>query len=130
MNRSQEKGKWGERIAARYLKCKGYQVVACNYSSRYGEIDIIAKDTQYIVFVEVKTRGGSWGTVISPAEAVTWTKRKKMIQTALVYLSKYPTKVQPRFDIIEILERDSQEGFCKLRQIENAFSLEVGDGIF
>lgn len=128
MNRSLEEGKWGERIAACYLCRKGYQVVTCNYRSRYGEIDIIAQDTQYIVFVEVKTRDERRG--IFPAEAVTWTKRKRMIQTALVYLSKYPTKLQPRFDIIEILRQASQENSCKLRQIENAFSLEVGDGIF
>ncbi len=128
MNRSKEKGTWGEGIAARYLSRKGYRVTARNYSSRYGEIDIIAQNTQYIVFAEVKLRRR--GDSVSPAETVTWTKQKKIIQTALVYLSKYPTELQPRFDIIEILEQGVQEGYCRLRQIENAFSLEVGDGIF
>lgn len=128
MNSSRYKGNQGEEIAVRCLTSKGYRILQRNYHSRFGEIDIIAANSQYIVFVEVKLRReDSW---VSPVEAVTRAKRNRILQTALCYFAECPTQLQPRFDIIEIWEPFPAEGTYRVRTIENAFSLEVGNGIF
>ena len=106
------KGAIGEVVAARFLREKGYTVVSSNYRCRQGEIDIIATTKDYIVFAEVKTRRHN--SMYSPREAVTWQKQRRLIQTALIYLSKYTTDLQPRFDVIEVLPGE-------IRHIENAF---------
>ena len=64
-----EKGKKGEFLAARYLEEKGYTVIARNYHSRYGEIDLICRKDSYLVFIEVKARKVS--SLVNPLEAVT-----------------------------------------------------------
>ncbi len=66
-------GAAGEVLAARILRDKGYTILAANVRSRFGEIDIIAADRQYIAFVEVKTR--SEGALYAPREAVTGKSR-------------------------------------------------------
>lgn len=94
------RGAAGEVLAARFLRDKGWHILVANYRTRFGEIDIIADDGQYIVFVEVKTRGeNAWFT---PAEAVTADKQRKLIHTAGLFLQKYPSKLQPRFDVVEV----------------------------
>lgn len=128
MNPSKSRGDQGEEIAVRCLLCKGYRILKRNYRSRFGEIDIIAANDQYIVFVEVKLRREA--SMVSPVEAVTRAKQNKVIQTALCYLAKFPTELQPRFDIIEIWKPLREQGGYRFRMIENAFSLEVGNGIF
>lgn len=90
-------GKAGEEYTAQWLEAKGYGILAKNYHSRYGEIDIIAENDEYIVFVEVKTRQS--GAMVSALEAVTREKQRKILLTAQTYLSKYPTDLQPRFDV-------------------------------
>ena len=80
--------------------------MARNYHSRYGEIDIIAADSEYIAFIEVKTR--KKGSLYIPAEAVTFSKQKKLILTAQEYLLEHPSRLQPRFDVCEVYG-DSQE---------------------
>ncbi len=98
------RGAAGEVLAARFLRDKGWEILVANYRTRFGEIDIIADDGQYIVFVEVKTRGeNAWFT---PAEAVTADKRRKIIHTAGLFLQKYPSVHQPRFDVIEVWNDD------------------------
>lgn len=94
-------GAAGEVLAARFLRDKGYTITAANVRSRFGEIDIIAEDAQYIAFVEVKTR--SEDAIYAPREAVTLAKQRKIIGTAALYLQRHPTKKQPRFDVIEIV---------------------------
>lgn len=98
------KGIAGEVIAARFLREKGYTLLSSNYRSRFGEIDIIASDGPYIVFVEVKTR--SEGSMILPREAVTEDKQKKILRTAALYIRAYPSNLQPRFDIVEVWVSD------------------------
>ena len=93
-------GPWGEDLAAKFLKRAGYAVVACNYHSRFGEIDLIVKDKHYIVFVEVKLRKSAQFT--SAREYVDYRKQKKIIATASMWLSFNETELQPRFDVIEI----------------------------
>ena len=97
---AQDKGRAGEDYTAKWLENHGYSIVERNYHSRFGEIDIIAKDSQYILFVEVKTRES--GSMVSGAEAVTKSKQRKLIMTAQMYLqeSRYP--LQPQFDVAAV----------------------------
>ena len=83
-------GEYGEIIAARYLRTHGYIIVQNNYRCKFGEIDIVAEDKKYVVFVEVKTR--SMGMKYSPADAVDSAKRNKIIAICrhhYVYIEKF-----------------------------------------
>ena len=80
-------GKIGEEYARRLMQKQGYLILDANYYSRFGEIDIIATDRQYIVFVEVKTRDANCKG--EPVELVTAVKQKKIVQTALLYLQEH-----------------------------------------
>jgi len=93
-------GDWGEGVAARYLQRCGYEIVATGYRSRYGEIDLIVRDAQYLLFVEVKTRRSAH--FAEAREAVDFRKMEKIRQTAELYLSEHETELQPRFDVIEL----------------------------
>lgn len=95
------KGAAGEVLAARYLRDKGYQILASNYRCRLGEVDIIAKEGPYIAFVEVKTRRSDG--MYAPKEAVTAAKQQRLIRTAALYLMNESVDGQPRFDVIEIV---------------------------
>ncbi|MBQ8752301.1 MAG: YraN family protein [Clostridia bacterium] len=100
------KGAAGEVLAARFLREKGYTILTANYRTRQGEIDIIACDETYILFVEVKTR--EEGALYAPREAVTAAKQRRIVAAALRYLQESPTPLQPRFDVIEILTRKNR----------------------
>ena len=106
-------GTIGEIDAEKYLKDKGYAIVATNYKNRLGEIDIVAKDKNVLVFVEVKRRATlAFGR---PCEAVDERKQHKIRKTAELYLvttKNYYADV--RFDVIEILGEE-------INHIENAF---------
>ena len=93
-------GDWGEDVAARYLREQGYEIVAQGYRSRYGEIDLIARDAQYLAFVEVKTRKSAHFS--EAREAISPSKIRKIRQTAEMYWLGHETDLQPRFDVIEI----------------------------
>jgi len=98
------RGVAGEVLAARFLRDKGYRIMSSNYRSRFGEIDIIAQDGQYIVFVEVKAR--SENSFYMPREAVTEDKQEKILKTAALYIRAYPSNLQPRFDVVEVWVTD------------------------
>lgn len=100
MGRNNINGAWGEAQAADYLRKKHYQLVAAGYRSRFGEIDLIVKDRKFLVFVEVKLRKN--GTFAQAMEYVDRRKQDKLRITASIYLSEHPTKLQPRFDVVEI----------------------------
>ena len=87
-------------MAAEYLRKKRYALVAANYRSRFGEIDLIVRDGKYLVFVEVKTR--KTADFAQAREFVDWRKQDKLRMTASMYLAENPTKLQPRFDVVEI----------------------------
>lgn len=93
-------GPWGEARAAEYLRRKGYVLVAANYRCRFGEIDLIVRDRHYLVFVEVKLRKNA--DFAQAREFVDYRKQQRLRTTASIYLSRYPTALQPRFDVIEI----------------------------
>ena len=87
-------------MAARYLQKKRYAIVATNYRCRFGEIDLIVSNRKYLVFVEVKLRKSS--DFAQAMEYVDYRKQNRIRTTAQMYLSQNPTKLQPRFDVIEI----------------------------
>lgn len=94
-------GKRGEDEAARYLEKRGYKVIASNYRCRLGEIDIIARDGDALVFVEVKTRGGAgYG---SGAEAVDARKQRRIIAVSEVYMNENNiSDTAVRYDVVSI----------------------------
>ena len=100
-------GKMGEAFARRLLQEQGYCICAVNFSSRYGEIDIIAQKDGTICFVEVKTRKS--GSAVTGECAVTPAKQKKLLRTAMVYLQRFPTGAQMRFDVCSIRTGKSGE---------------------
>jgi putative endonuclease len=113
-------GRWGEQKAAEYLKRKKFEIIGLNYRCRFGEIDIIAKNGKYIVFVEVKLRKSA--DFAQAAEYVTYAKRQRLLTTAELYLSENPAGLQPRFDIIEIYAPEgTSTRELKINHIENAF---------
>ena len=118
-------GKIGEDYTAAMLEKRGWTVLERNYHSRYGEIDIIARDGQYIVFVEVKTRRVAG--LDHPLAAVTRSKQQKLMKTALLYLSEHPEAQQYdcRFDVAG-LTTDSAGKVLHVDYIENAFEGEPG----
>ena len=93
-------GAWGEAIAAKYLQKKRYKLVACGYRCRFGEIDLIVKNRKFLVFIEVKLR--KTADFAAAREFVDGNKQDRLRATASMYLSQNPTKLQPRFDVIEI----------------------------
>ena len=93
-------GAWGEAIAAKYLQKNRYKLVACGYRCRFGEIDLIVKNRKFLVFVEVKLR--KTADFAAAREFVDGNKQDRLRATASMYLSQNPTKLQPRFDVIEI----------------------------
>ena len=119
MKEGNSNGKFGEAAAAQYLRKKGYYIICTNYSSRYGEIDIIARNGAYIVFAEVKLRKScAYGT---GREYVTASKQRKIILAASDYLAKNGSSLQPRFDVIEITAPNGAEGKIQIEHIEDAF---------
>lgn len=112
-------GQMGEDAAAFHLEMKAYEVIARNYHSRFGEVDIIAKNEKYLVFVEVKTR--TKGAEAQPKESVDALKQKRLVKTAMIYLSERGEDLQPRFDVIEVWLERTTGAILALNHIENAF---------
>jgi len=104
MGRSNLLGAWGEALAADHLRQKHYKIIACGYYSRFGEIDLIAANRKHLVFVEVKLR--KTRSFAAAREYVDRRKQDKIRITASLYLSENPTRLQPRFDVIEIYAPD------------------------
>lgn len=113
-------GKIGEVFAARYLSEKGYEIIGANFKTRFGEIDIIAKNSEYIIFVEVKTR--SVNSIANPREWVDARKQAKIIKATKQYLANYQPNLQPRLDVIEVITENKDNPKLKdINHIENAF---------
>lgn len=96
-----EFGRWGETLAARFLKQAGYRILARNVVTPVGELDIVAREGEELVFVEVKTRtSGEFG---GPLGAVGPAKRRKIIQSARSYLARHRMDECPcRFDVVGV----------------------------
>ena len=103
-----------EKEAAKFLIKNGYKIIETNFNTKYGEIDIIAKHRDYLVFVEVKYRKSS--NTGTSQEAVTFAKQQKIIKSAIVYLKQNRIENNIRFDVVAI--NDSE-----ITLIEAAFSI-------
>ena len=120
MGRNNLAGAWGEALAAQYLQKKRYKILATNYRSRFGEIDLIASNRRYLVFVEVKLRKSD--QFASALEYVDSKKQSRIRTTAEIYLSEFSTDLQPRFDVIEIYAPEGIETkYPKIHHLEDAF---------
>lgn len=125
MEQSNLTGQWGETVAAQYLRKRKWEILACNYRCRFGEIDLICKNKEYIVFVEVKTRKSA--DFAQAMEYVDTRKQQRIIATAQMYLAQNETELQPRFDVIEVYgSEDKANEKPKLMHMENAFSADQG----
>lgn len=114
-------GAWGESLAAGYLKKKGYKLLAANYRSRFGEIDLVAANKKYLAFVEVKLRKSD--RFARASEFVDFHKQNRLRTTAQMYLAEFPTQLQPRFDVIEIYAPEgTQTVDPEIHHMEDAFS--------
>jgi len=119
---AKQRGKWGEEIALEYLNKKNYTTVTTGFRSRFGEIDIIVKNKEFLVFAEVKTRKNT--KFAYAREYVSKDKQKKIIATAKYWLAIRPTKLQPRFDVIEIYAENGEQTISpEIIHIEDAFQV-------
>lgn len=110
----------GENLAAKYYRDNKYMILAANYRTRQGEIDLIASKNNIVVFVEVKTR--SQNSIATPREFVNTAKQKRIILAAQSYIqTEKLSNCNFRFDVCEVI-KDEYENM-KLNCIENAFEL-------
>ena len=113
-------GALGEKLAAKYLRQQHYKILYKNYKNKLGEIDIIARDGEEIVFVEVKTRSAS--PYLSGQYAVDQRKQFHIMRTAAYFLDSKKITLQPRFDVLE-MEVDRNSGqLIKANHYKAAFA--------
>jgi len=107
----------GQQEAEAFLLTSGYEILARNYRVRGGEIDLVAQQEDYIVFIEVKFRSGvGYGY---PRESVGAAKQRRIVKTAMHYIAAHGLDNQDfRFDVVEVLSRDKH---VEINHIENAF---------
>ncbi|MCL2080475.1 MAG: YraN family protein [Oscillospiraceae bacterium] len=106
-------GNAGEERAAKYLESKGYSIVTRNFRTRYGELDIIARDGEILAVVEVKTRRDAG--FAGASDSVTRKKRARIRKTALWWLAENNDESPVRFDVIEVYSNGD------INHIEDAF---------
>mgnify|MGYP003290295364 CR=1 FL=1 len=113
-------GAWGEALAAKYLKKKHYRLEAMGYRCKFGEIDLIVSNRKFLVFVEVKLRKS--GDFARAMEFVDIHKQQRLVTTASAYLTRFPTQLQPRFDVIEIYAPEGMDTkHPEIYHLEDAF---------
>ncbi len=110
-------GKIGEQLAYNFLENKGYQILEINWRYRKAEIDLIAKDGETLVFIEVKTR--STDLFGKPEEAISPRKERLLTDAAAAYMEQINHDWAVRFDVISIIYRD--EKHYTLEHFEDAF---------
>jgi putative endonuclease len=115
-------GDFGERVAASHLESHGYKILERNWSTREGEIDLIASRGDDLVFVEVRSRKGrDFG---APEESITERKRSHILSTIGSYLEQHPdSPPNYRIDLV-VLELDRKGRVMRVEQIENAIEGE------
>ena len=118
-------GDFGEKIAARFLRRRRYRILEKNFVSGHHEIDLIAENAEFLVFVEVKTRTYSEAYIErygSAASAVDFKKQKSLVSAALDYLRNSKNKKRIRFDVIEIyVSKDDPSVICDIHHMLDAF---------
>ena len=111
-------GRWGEALVADDLRKRGCTILASGYRSRFGEIDLIAADRRYLMFVEVKLRQA--GSAALPREAVDPRKQQRLRSAAALYLSQHELDAPARFDVAEVYT-DENHRILRLEYLEDAF---------
>jgi len=115
-------GDFGERVAASHLEAKGYAILERNWSTKEGEVDIIASRGPNLVFVEVRSRQGR--TMGAPEESINGRKASHMRAAALAYSQQHPDAPQnQRIDVV-VIELDAKGRVMRVEQIENAIEDE------
>jgi len=111
------KGRHGEFLAEKYLCKKGYRILERNYRTQFGEVDLVARDGKFLVFIEVKAR--STAGFGSPLAAVDAKKQSHLTMAAGIYLATHDIVDQPvRFDVVGILGKGDK---VKIELVRNAF---------
>lgn len=118
MARHNEIGKWGEDLAVELLVTKGYAIAERNWHSGNKEIDIVAFKDNFIVFVEVKTRGTDF---VDPVSAVDRKRIMRMVSAANSFVCSYNIPHDVRFDIITVIGSPEAPQDAKIEHIEDAF---------
>ena len=116
MAESHDLGQKGEDIAAGYLENKGFKILNRNWKAGKLEVDIIAENKDFLVFVEVKTRSEDFQ--MHPVTAVNRNKQRSLVLTADTYIKRYSINKESRFDIITIIRKT---GGHEIDHIEDAF---------
>lgn len=98
--KTDDTGRLGEDAAARYLLQQGYTLIDRNFKCRLGEIDIIAREGEYLVFAEVKTRKNN--RFADAREYVTYSKQQRILRAARYWLMLHPADIKVRFDVLEV----------------------------
>lgn len=120
MGKNDLTGRWGESLAAAWLRRRGYTVLACNYRCRFGEIDLIAAKADLVVFCEVKTR--KTDDYVRAGEYVDLHKQRRLRTTAELWLALQERDWRCRFDVIEIYAPEGVDTRRpKIRRIKDAF---------
>lgn len=116
---NRRRGDRGEDAAARHLKGRGYRILERNWRWRQWELDLVCRDGDTVVFVEVKTRSAR--TMGTPADALTRAKQQRLVKAASRYLSEHDLWDSPcRFDLVGVV--DNGDGLA-IEHMENAFDL-------
>ncbi|HTG42962.1 MAG TPA: YraN family protein [Verrucomicrobiae bacterium] len=119
-----QRGSLGERAAKGFLKENGLKFLTANFAGRRGEIDLVFRDGECLVFVEVKTRSSEAWT--RPSRAVDARKRLAIVRTAHDYLGLLGNPAVPyRFDVVEVLLEEGE--VREIRHIESAFNSRAAD---
>jgi putative endonuclease len=115
---TQELGELGERVAARWLRRRGWRIVASRFRSGHRDIDLVAEREGTVSFVEVKTRRGErFG---GPVGAVGWRKQRELTRSAHVWMDRHGAADRTyRFDVIGVVIRGES---VRVRHVENAFA--------
>lgn len=124
-------GDVGEALAVKFLRKNGYKILRKNYVGLGYEVDIIAENREFVIFVEVKTRsvGKEDAKEPRPASAVTPTKQGKIILAAKWFRGEYFKKRMMRFDIIEVYIDENKKP-VKINHLEGAFNANTAKPAF
>lgn len=115
-------GYFGEVCAARHLRDHGFEILTANYHTRFGELDIVARKKNTLVFAEVKTRGAH--ALALPAESVGRDKQRRLSLAATQYMQQRDLHLHARFDVIEVY-LDERGGLREVRHLEDAFDSRI-----
>ena len=119
MAASAEVGRDGESVAAGYLERLGYRIRERNFRCPHGEIDLVASNEEYLVFVEVKTRAKE--TPYHPTLAMTEQKKQRVRLLGEYYCAQHPEPLQPRFDVVAVTLRRRKGSEPRVEHYINAF---------